>query len=181
MLQLFDFCSIYYDYSVQLRHCISCRRITFSLLIQTVASIVSAMLLVHMATSVIQFLDNVAVGMVWLVDDVIHARIHMLKLLFEVVKVKHFLSWLTYLFFFNSWSVFHLNCFLLFIGSCVWWLSSQLFAWLVVGADTIWKDCTRIMPEPLTGQGIKSMWWNTGWLAGTRSIQLYIWSFPRSA
>jgi len=78
---------------------IFCRRTTFSPLTQTTALTVSAMLLDHMATSVTQLQDSVAVGVVSLVGDVTPAPIHMLRLLCVVVRVRHCSSLPPYLFF----------------------------------------------------------------------------------
>ena len=78
---------------------ILCRRTTFSPLTQTTALTVSAMLLDHMATSVTQLQDSVAVGVVSLVGGVTPAPIHMLRLLCVVVRVRHCSSLPPYLFF----------------------------------------------------------------------------------
>jgi len=78
---------------------IFCRRTTFSPLTQTTALTVSAMLLDHIATSVTQLQDSVAVGVVSLVGDVTPAPIRMLRLLCVVVRVRHCSSLPPYLFF----------------------------------------------------------------------------------
>jgi len=57
------------------------------------------MLLDHMATSVTQSQDSVAVGVVSLVGGVTPAPIHMLRLLCVVVRVRHCTSLRPYLFF----------------------------------------------------------------------------------